>query len=54
MEQLIEDLMVLSQVKGTKMIFEDVNLSNIALEIILRLRQTYPDREVEFICAENH
>lgn len=53
MEELIEGLMLLSQVKGSKMSFEDVNLSEIAQTTIAQLRQSHPDREVEFILTEN-
>lgn len=53
MEQLIEGLMLLSQVKGSKMSFEDINLSEIANEIIAQLQQAHPERKVEFICSQN-
>lgn len=53
MEQLIEGLMLLSQVKGSKMSFEDINLSEIANEIIAQLQQAHSERKVEFICSQN-
>ncbi|OKH46949.1 hypothetical protein NIES2101_24350 [Calothrix sp. HK-06] len=53
MEKLIEGLMLLSQVKGNKMSYQDVNLSEIASDIIAQFQQTYPEREVEFICSGN-
>ncbi|RUT09696.1 hybrid sensor histidine kinase/response regulator [Dulcicalothrix desertica PCC 7102] len=53
MEELIEGLMLLSQVKGSKMLFEDVNLSKIASETIAQLQQAHPERKVEFIYSEN-
>ncbi len=52
MEQLIDDILRLSQVTRSKMQFDTVDLSHIAREIAISLRQTSLEREVEFIIAE--
>jgi two-component system, sensor histidine kinase and response regulator len=52
MEQLIDDILRLSQVKRSKMQFDTVDLSHLAREIAISLRQTSKEREVEFIIAE--
>ncbi len=52
MEQLIDDILRLSQVTRSKMQFDTVDLSQIAREIAISLRQTANEREVEFIIAE--
>ncbi|HAX75954.1 MAG TPA: hybrid sensor histidine kinase/response regulator [Cyanobacteria bacterium UBA11372] len=52
MEQLIDDILRLSQVTKSKMQFDTVDLSHIAREIAISLRQTSLEREVEFIIAE--
>ncbi|GET41260.1 response regulator [Microseira wollei] len=52
MEQLIDDILRLSQVTSSKMQFDTVDLSHITKEIAISLRQTSNEREVEFIIAE--
>ena len=52
MEQLIDDILRLSQVTKSKMQFDTVDLSRIAKEIVISLRQTSKEREVEFIIPE--
>ena len=52
MEQLIDDILRLSQITRSKMQFDTVDLSHIAKEIAISLRQTALEREVEFIIAE--
>lgn len=52
MEQLIDDILRLSQVTRSKMQFDTVDLSHLAKEIAISLRQTALEREVEFIIAE--
>ncbi|MFB2977847.1 response regulator [Microseira sp. BLCC-F43] len=52
MEQLIDDILRLSQVTSSKMQFDTVDLSHITKEIAISLRQTSNQREVEFIIAE--
>ena len=51
MEQLIDDMLRLSQVTQSKMQFDTVNLSELASEIKTSLQQTSPLREVDFIIA---
>ncbi len=49
MEQIIQDLLVLSQVKQSKLQIEPVNLTDIAQEIIDRLQKQQPSRKVEYV-----
>jgi two-component system, sensor histidine kinase and response regulator len=53
MNQIIDNLLHLSYVTRNEMLFESVNLSEIAQQIITYLRQTAPDRNVEFAIADN-
>jgi light-regulated signal transduction histidine kinase (bacteriophytochrome) len=52
MAQLIEDLLRLSRVTRADMKREPVNLSALAQSIVAQLRQSQPDREVEFAIAD--
>lgn len=49
MGALIDDLLQLSQVTRTEMVRSPVNLSNLTQTIAGRLRDTHPDRQIEFI-----
>jgi two-component system, sensor histidine kinase and response regulator len=53
MEELIDALMLLAQVKRSDMTFRRVNLSEIAQEIANSLQQTAPERSVKFQIAPN-
>ncbi|BAZ18023.1 response regulator receiver sensor signal transduction histidine kinase [Calothrix sp. NIES-4071] len=53
MEQLIEDLMHLSKVTRSEMRFEPVDLSEIASDIVVFLEQRAPERNIDFIIADN-
>ena len=52
MNQLIDGLLHLSYVTRSEMSFERVNLSKIALQIEAALRQTNPQRAVDFVIEE--
>jgi len=49
MAQLIEDMLNLSRITLTEMRLEQVNLSNLALEVAENLKRTEPNRKVDFI-----
>lgn len=51
MGELIDDLLTLSRVTRTEMRRKEVNLSEIANEIITELQQLEPERQVEFAIA---
>ncbi len=51
MGQLIDDLLTLSRLTRSEMRRETVNLSELAQAIAAELRQTEPDRQVEFLIA---
>jgi two-component system, sensor histidine kinase and response regulator len=53
MEQLIEDLMHLSKVTRSEIRFESVALSEIAKEIAESLKVSAPERNTDFIIADN-
>jgi PAS domain S-box-containing protein len=52
MAQLIDDLLALSRITRSEMIFQSVNLSTIASKVAEELRQSDPERQVEFVIAE--
>jgi signal transduction histidine kinase/ligand-binding sensor domain-containing protein len=52
MAQLIDDMLNLSRVSRSEINIQEVNLSKIALEVANELRETQPEREVEFIIQE--
>ncbi|NOU17527.1 MAG: PAS domain S-box protein [Bacteroidales bacterium] len=52
MAQLIDDMLNLSRVSRNELIIQQVNMSNIAQEIAINLKETEPDRQVEFIVHE--
>ncbi len=52
MNQLIDGLLHLSYVTRSEMSFERVNLSNMARQIAASLRQTNPERAVDFVIEE--
>jgi len=52
MAQLIDDMLNLSRVSRAEMNIQKVNLSEIAREVIDELRETQPERDVEFIIQE--
>lgn len=51
MEQLIEDLLLLSRISRTQVHIETVQLSSLVQKIALALQQTQPQRQVEFRIA---
>jgi len=53
MEELIDAMLSLSRLTGNELVRERVNLSAIAAEIADELRKTGPERQVEFVIAEN-
>lgn len=52
MAQLIDDLLGLSRVNRSEMIIQRVNLSKMSMEITANLKETQPERNVEFIIQE--
>jgi len=52
MAQLIDDMLTLSRVSRSEINIQQVNLSKIVQEIADELRETQPEREVEFIIQE--
>ncbi|HYQ87430.1 MAG TPA: ATP-binding protein, partial [Bacteroidota bacterium] len=52
MAELIDDLINLSRVTRAEMRLEKVNLTDIALSIARELKETQPDRQVEFRIAD--
>lgn len=53
MAELIDDLLNLSRLSRNEMRFEDVNLSSLAREIAGKLRESQPQRTVEFSIEED-
>jgi PAS domain S-box-containing protein len=53
MAELIDDLLNLSRLSRNEMRFEDVNLSSLAREIAGKLRESQPERTVEFSIEED-
>jgi signal transduction histidine kinase len=53
MGTLIDDLLDLSRVGRRPLRLERVDLTRIATEIVEELKESQPDREVEFVAAEN-
>ena len=53
MGRLIEDILMLSRITRREMNFEVVNLSALAQEIATELQKRDPDRQVEFVVAED-
>jgi light-regulated signal transduction histidine kinase (bacteriophytochrome) len=53
MGQLIDDLLNLSRLTRQEMVFEDVNLSTLAHDIIAQLREAEPERSVQVEIEEN-
>lgn len=51
MAELIDDLLQLSRLTRANMVFNNVNLSEIAYTIAADLKKTQPDRKVEFVVA---
>ena len=51
MQELIEDLMMLSQLKHNQITIELVDISNIVQQIACQLQQQQPERQVEFMIA---
>jgi len=51
MEQLIEAMLVLAQVTKSELLHEEVDLSEIALEVAAELLESEPERRVEFVIA---
>lgn len=51
MAQLIDDLLTLSKVSRVDMHYQTVNLSTLAQEIVMQLREASPQREVETVIA---
>jgi PAS domain S-box-containing protein len=52
MAQLIDDLLALSRITRGEMIYQTINLSAIAGKAVEELRQSDPERQVEFVIAE--
>jgi len=53
MNELIDDMLQLSQVSGADLRRERVDLSSIVRTVVQELRNTAPDRQVEFIIQEH-
>lgn len=53
MSQLINDLLTLSRISRADMHFEELNLTAMVEEITAELRQSQPERDVEFIIEPN-
>ncbi|MCI0506127.1 MAG: PAS domain S-box protein [Gammaproteobacteria bacterium] len=53
MSELIDDILELSQFTRSKLHYESVNLTSLGNEIIMRLKQTQPDRELQWQVQEN-
>ncbi len=53
MGNLINDLLTLSRITRKEISYEDVNLTELAGEVIAGLRQLEPEREVCFHCEDN-
>jgi len=53
MSQLINDLLTLSRISRADMHFEELNLTAMVKEIAAELRQSQPERDVEFIIEPN-
>lgn len=53
MAQLIDDLLNLSRVSRAELRFEEVNLSALAEGIVAELRNAEPERQVEFVVAQD-
>jgi len=53
MTRLIGDLLQLSRVGRVEMFRTSVNLSDLASDIAAALRESQPEREVEFVIAPN-
>ena len=51
MQEMIQHLLLLSQVKQDELEIKPVNLSSIAQQIIDRLQQQQPERQVEFVIS---
>lgn len=49
MGQLIDDMLKLSRINRSEMRIDEVDLSQLAMEVMLRLRPEFPSREIEFI-----
>ena len=53
MSQLINDLLTLSRISRADMYFEELNLTAMAEDIAAELKQSQPERDVEFIIEPN-
>ncbi|RNC73159.1 MAG: PAS domain-containing sensor histidine kinase [Desulfuromonadales bacterium] len=52
MEELIDAMLVLAQVSRRELFFQEVDLARLAGEVIAELRQTEPERRVEFVAPQ--
>ncbi|MFV2059606.1 MAG: ATP-binding protein [Gammaproteobacteria bacterium] len=53
MVDLIESLLTLSRLGRAELTYSEVNLSNLAQEIINTLKEANPERQIEFQCTHN-